>query len=160
MNYSNQPGPYVPVVLPRGFRREVDVTPLYGASHFGETEEEELARKRTELLDELELERLRREELLRKRDIAFAPRDSGSGKSFLLFGLAGVAIGAIVTGGMTAAALRSYRRTDSVLGPAIYAGLGSAAMGGAMVLILSRVVGGKDVDPRVAALAVGARMAS
>lgn len=145
--YFNQSDPFVPIVTPRGYQQESFVVPL-----FGETEEEELLRKRDE-----QFAKIRAAEALSP---FVSPDISDAKKKFLLFGFGGVIIGAAVTGGMTAFALRSYRRTDSVLGPAIYAGLGSAAMGAAMVLILSRVVGGEKVDPRVAALAIGARMAS
>lgn len=130
--------PMVPIFVPPGFERDEYVQPLFGQAN-----------------DELEL--------LRKRDILTetveAARNAESRKRFLLFGLAGVLLGSVVTGGMTALALRSYQRSGSVVRPAIYAGLGSAAMGGAMVFVLSRVLSGEKVDPRVAALAIGARMA-
>lgn len=135
-------GPYVPVITPPGYRREEYVEPL-----FGQADEEELIKRRDEAF-----------EAERMRAIIGSTREE-SRRRFLIYGMLGVTVGAVVTGGMTALALRSYRRSGSVVGPAIYAGLGSAAMGGAMVLILSRIVGGESVDPRVAALAIGARMA-
>jgi hypothetical protein len=135
--------PFVPVVPPRDFNREETVLPL-----FGQTAEE----KRDEIFEELAFKRL-----VEKQEAEAA---AAAKKRFLLFGLAGVAVGAAVTGTMTAFALSSYRKSDSVLGPAIYAGIGSAVMGTGMVFILSRAVAGQKVDPRVAALAVGARLAS
>lgn len=128
--------PEVPVFTPDDFERQDNVIPLFGVE-----EDEELLRKR----DELVLARERSQALMQRR--------------FMLYGLLGVVTGAAVTGGMTALALRSYRRTDSVAGPAIYSGLGSLAMGGTMIFLLSRVVGGKNIDPRLAAVAAGATMA-
>lgn len=148
MDINYGASPFVPVVIPQ-YPRDVDVVPLFGQTE--ELTEEELLRKRDELFA-----RRRAEQALSPA----VPEGAEAKKKFLLFGIGGVVIGAVVTGSMTAFALRSYRRTDSVIGPAIYAGLGSAAMGGAMVLILSRVVGKEKVDPRLAALAIGARMAS
>ena len=130
--------PAVPVFVPPGFEREEYVQPLFGPAD----DELELVRNRDILTETIE-----------------ADSRAESRKRFLIFGLAGVLLGSIATGSMTALALRSYQRSGSVVRPAIYAGIGSAAMGGAMVFILSRVIGGESVDPRVAALAVGARMA-
>ena len=144
INYGASP--FVPIVIPPDYLKEVDVHPL-----FGETEEERLLRRRDEAARAAQAQAL--------GPLVSDDRPDAK-KKFLLFGIGGVLLGAVITGSMTAFALRSYRRTDSVVGPAIYAGLGSAAMGSAMVLILSRVVGGETVDPRVAALAIGARMAS
>lgn len=145
MILGNGSTPFVPVVTPKAYDQEVNVEAL-----FGETEGE-LRKKRLALLDELEFERI-----LEEKNAELAAQK----KKFLIFGLAGVAVGAAVTGSMTAFALRSYRRTGSTLGPAIYTAVGSAAMGTAMVLILSRAVGGEKVDSRVAALAMGARLAT
>ena len=146
MILENGNTPFVPVIAPSGNWKSVDVQPLFGDP------EDSLLQNRDDLLEDTRFRALvaRKEEELA----------SAAKRRFLLFGLAGVAIGAAVTGTMTAFALRSYRRTESATLPAIYAGLGSAAMGTAMVLILSRVVAGEKVDPRVAALAVGARLAS
>lgn len=81
-------------------------------------------------------------------------------RRFLIYGLGGVVVGSILTSGMTALALRSYRETGSILRPALLTGLGSAAMGGGMVFLLSRVVGKQQIDPRALALAMGVRMAA
>lgn len=145
MILNNGNTPFVPVVTPRGYVDDRIVEPL-----FGEDEDPRL-QKRDDLFEELAFRRLAAE-----KEEAFA---LAAKKRFLVFGLAGVAIGAAVTGTMTALSLRSYRRTESAVLPAIYASLGSAAMGTAMVLILSRAVAGQKVDSRVAALAVGARLA-
>ena len=146
MILGNGDTPFVPVVTPRGYSDDHTITPLFGAV------DDDLLQARDDLFEDRRFSNLVAEKEI---ELALAAK-----KRFLLFGLAGVAIGAAVTGSMTAFALRSYRRTDSVVLPAIYAGLGSAAMGTAMVLILSRAVAGEKVDSRVAALAVGARLAS
>jgi hypothetical protein len=75
-------------------------------------------------------------------------------RTLLVFGLSGVALASIVSGGIMALALRSYGRSGSVVGPALYVGFGSAAVGAAALLIASRAATG-EIDPRVAALAVG-----
>lgn len=146
MILGNGNTPFVPVVTPNSYHQSESVEPLFGAT------DDDLLQKRDDLFEDMRFNNLVAK---KEEELSLAAK-----KRFLLFGLAGVAIGAAVTGSMTAFALRSYRRTDSVVLPAIYAGLGSAAMGTAMVLILSRAVAGEKVDSRVAALAVGARLAS
>lgn len=141
----------MPVVMPSNFTEEDSVYPLFGAD-FGETEEEAILRKRDELFQKLRAEADAEAGAEEAKQVA--------SRKILIFGLAGVAIGSLVTGGMTALSLRAYSRSGSVMGPAIYAGIGSAAMGTAMILLLSKIGAGKTVDPRAAALAVGARMAA
>lgn len=121
--------PFVPVIEPQGEWEYTDVVPL-----FGETEDEAFVRKQA-------------------AELASAKRTA------LIFGLAGVAIASIVTGGVAALSFRSYARSGSILGPAIYMGLGSAAAGTAVILIASRAVGGGVVDSRAAALAGGIAVA-
>ena len=81
-------------------RADVDIIPLFGAS------DEEIASKEQQAIEEI------------------AARER---RNFLLFGLAGVAIGSVVTGGIVGLSFRSYKRSGSALGPAIYTGVGSAA---------------------------------
>jgi hypothetical protein len=79
-------------------------------------------------------------------------------QGLLKWGLLGVALGAVLTGGITALTFSSYRRTDSALGPALWATAGSFAIGGGLLWILSSTVERK-VDDRVVAAAVGAKLA-
>ena len=126
--------PFVPVIAPHGDWEHSNVTPLFG---FGITDEEIAARTEQQLID--------------KRDDAVA-RDK---RNFIIFGLTGVALGSIITGGMMALSFRSFRKTDSIVGPAVYAGAGSAVVGAAMILLLAKVTSGEKVDKRLSALSVG-----
>lgn len=58
-------------------------------------------------------------------------------KMFLIWGSAGVLLGAFVTMGVTALSFRSYKRTGSVLRPALWAG-GSAVVTGFLLLLAMR----------------------
>lgn len=127
---QTQHTPWVPVEDPAGDWQSETVAPLYGYYLGAEESEAELERRALE-------ER-------RKR--------------FFTYGMIGVGIGALVTGAMTAVAFNSYKRSDSAVTPAAYTAIGSLALGGTMVWLLSRTVGGETMDPRMAAMAVGARL--
>jgi len=97
-------------------------------------------------------------ELVSEEELAAKKALEEKRKRFFTYGMVGVGVGAMVTGTMTALAFNAFRRSDSAVTPAIYTALGSAAVGTAMVWLLSRAVGGEETDPRMAAMAVGARL--
>lgn len=81
-------------------------------------------------------------------------------KRFLLFGMGGVMLGALLNTGITALAFGAYRRSEgkSVLGPALLAGAGSAVTGGALVFVLYKSMMGQ-LDERIGYAATGASLA-
>jgi len=79
-------------------------------------------------------------------------------RRFLLWGAGGVLLGATLSAGISALSFRSYRKTGSVLAPALWAGAGSLVVGGTLLLMFSRAIG-QPLDQRVLALAAGAQFA-
>jgi len=72
----------------------------------------------------------------------------------LLWGVAGVAVGSLVTGLLTALAFRSFARTQSPWGPALVSGVGAFVVGGTLIAVASRAR-----DSRTAAAASGFKLA-
>lgn len=83
----------------------------------------------------------------------------GLSKEAVHWGLGGVVFGSVLSGAITALAFGSYRRRDSVVGPFLWSTLGSMAIGGTLLLVLNRAVGGK-IDNRWLAATMGAKLAT
>lgn len=80
-------------------------------------------------------------------------------KTTATWGMIGVTTAALLSAGLTAAAFASYRKTDSVLLPALVSGLGSLTMGGALLYILVKSTTG-TVNPKMIYAAAGAQLAA
>lgn len=72
----------------------------------------------------------------------------------LMWGVAGVAVGSLVTGLLTALAFRSFARTQSPWGPALVSGVGAFVVGGTLIAVASR-----SRDSRTSAAASGFKLA-
>ncbi len=82
-------------------------------------------------------------------------------RKLLIFGSLGIVGGAIVSAGVTALAFRSYRKSGSIVGPAIVSGIGSVLVGGTLLLIYAKFVGDPlGTDRRLLAATMGAQLAT
>jgi hypothetical protein len=79
-------------------------------------------------------------------------------KRLLKWGAVGVAVGASATAAVTALAFRSYKKRKSALAPALWSGLGSAIVGGSMLLLFAHSMT-TSLDNRLVAATVGAKLA-
>lgn len=76
----------------------------------------------------------------------------------LKWGALGVVLGASANVLVTALAFKSYQKSTSCWKPALWAGAGSAVIGGTLLWILSRGVT-TQLDDRMAAATIGAKLA-